>query len=170
MTHFDIHIIILMTRLYIHSITHYSKFLCKRPLSQRYTLVFRIYYLLMKVKSIAECSKGSILQYFLPTLSYHLSLRSLFCLFLSGRFTQALYCIAYLSKGVPVCYLVLLICNHLIPMLKFFSPSEHERTDCHLADNFIWKKDICNYCKIIKQDFRYKNLWKSFYFLVYFFM
>ena len=36
----------------------------------------------MQVKSIAECSKGSILQYFRPSLSYHLSLRPLFCLFL----------------------------------------------------------------------------------------
>ena len=42
----------------------------------------------MQVKSIAECSKGSILQYFLPSLCSHLSLRSLFCLFLSGCFTQ----------------------------------------------------------------------------------
>ena len=33
------------------------------------------------VKSIAKCSKGSILQYFWPSLSYHLLLRSLFCLF-----------------------------------------------------------------------------------------
>ena len=39
----------------------------------------------MQVKSIAEGSKGSILQYFQPSLSYHLALRSLFCLFLSGR-------------------------------------------------------------------------------------
>ena len=44
----------------------------------------------MQVKSIAECSKGSILQYFRPSLSYHLSLGSVFCLFLSGRFTQVL--------------------------------------------------------------------------------
>ena len=44
----------------------------------------------MQVKSIAECPKGSILQFFPPSLSYHLSLRSLFCLFLSGRFTQVL--------------------------------------------------------------------------------
>ena len=44
----------------------------------------------MQVKSIAECSKGSILQYFRTSLSYHLSLRSLFCLFLSGRCTQVL--------------------------------------------------------------------------------
>ena len=35
----------------------------------------------MQVKSIVECSKRSILQYFWPSLSYHLSLRFLFCLF-----------------------------------------------------------------------------------------
>ena len=35
----------------------------------------------MQVKSIAECSKGSILQYFEPSLSYHLSLRSCFVYF-----------------------------------------------------------------------------------------
>ena len=41
-------------------------------------------------ESIAESSKGSILQYFRPSLSYHLSLRSLFVYFLSGCFTQVL--------------------------------------------------------------------------------
>ena len=53
-------------------------------------LVFKTDYCLMQVKSIAECSKRafwmlqeSILQYFRPSLSYHLSLRPLFCLFLS---------------------------------------------------------------------------------------
>ena len=53
-------------------------------------LVFETNCRLMQVKSIAECSKRSILQYFPPALSCHLSLRSLFCLFLSGRFTQVL--------------------------------------------------------------------------------
>ena len=41
-------------------------------------MVFKTDYRLMQVKSIAECSKGSILQYFRPTLSYHLSFRHLF--------------------------------------------------------------------------------------------
>ena len=50
----------------------------------------------MQVKSIAECSKGSILQYFRPSLIYHLSLISLFCLFLSGCLRQV-YC-TYLLK------------------------------------------------------------------------
>ena len=53
-------------------------------------LVFKTNYHIMQVKSIAECSKGSILQYFRPSLIYHLSLRSPFCLFLSGRLTQVL--------------------------------------------------------------------------------
>ena len=42
---------------------------------------FKTDYRLMQVKSIAECSKGSkgsILQYFRPSLSYTLSLRSYF--------------------------------------------------------------------------------------------
>ena len=41
----------------------------------------------MQVKSIAD---WSILQYFRPSLSYHLPLRPLFCLFLSGRLRQVL--------------------------------------------------------------------------------
>ena len=60
----------------------------KQPLSKRLKIVFKN--CLMQVKSIGECSKGSILQYFWSLFSYHLSLRSLFCLFLSGHFTQAL--------------------------------------------------------------------------------
>ena len=64
---------------------------CKNDHSQKdQKLVFNTNYCLMQVKSIAECSMGSILQYFRPSLSYHLSLRSLFCLFLSGHFTQVL--------------------------------------------------------------------------------
>ena len=53
-------------------------------------LVFKTNCRLMQVKSIAEFSKGSILQYFRPSLSDNWSLRSLFCLFLSGSFTQVL--------------------------------------------------------------------------------
>ena len=42
----------------------------------------------MQVKRIAECSNGSILQYFRPSLSYHLYIRSLLCLFWSDRLRQ----------------------------------------------------------------------------------
>ena len=55
--------------------------------------------------NIASC-RSKVLQnapmlYFRPSLSYHLSLRSLFCLFLSGRFTQVLLFIFQISC---VCY------------------------------------------------------------------
>ena len=49
--------------------------------------VFNTNKCLLQVKIIAVCS---ILQFFRPLLSYHLSLRSLLCLILSGRFTQVL--------------------------------------------------------------------------------
>ena len=41
----------------------------------------------------------SILQYFRPSLSYHLSLRSLFCIFLSGHFTQVLLFLIHRRKN-----------------------------------------------------------------------
>ena len=52
----------------------------------------------MQIKCIAECSKRGLLQYFRPSLSYHLSLRPLFCLFLSGCFTQVLLYAKALDK------------------------------------------------------------------------
>ena len=48
---------------------------------RRPKLVFKTDYCFMQVNSIAECSNGSILKYFWPSLSYHLSLRPSFCLF-----------------------------------------------------------------------------------------
>ena len=64
-------------------------------------LVFKTDYPLMQVKSIAECSKGCSLQYFRPSLSYHLPLISLFCLFLSGRSRQVLL---YLQREIKSTY------------------------------------------------------------------
>ena len=61
-------------------------------------MVFKTDYRLMRVKSIAECSKESILQYFRPSLSNQLTLRPLFCRFLSGCFTQYLLYIIYLGE------------------------------------------------------------------------
>ena len=60
----------------------YRKTCVQRPLSKDRKLVFKTDYRLMQAKSI--------LQYFRPSLRCHLSLRPLFCLFLSGRFTQVL--------------------------------------------------------------------------------
>ena len=62
----------------------YSKTCLKRPLKRKTKIVFKtdyILYRLMQDEPIAECSNWSILQYFRPSLSYHLSVRSLFCLF-----------------------------------------------------------------------------------------
>ena len=49
-------------------IGHHSK---RRP-----KLVFKTDYRLIQVKSIAECSKRNILQYFRPSLSYHLHIKT----------------------------------------------------------------------------------------------
>ena len=48
---------------------------------RRPIIFFKTYYCLMHVKSIAECSKGSILQYFRPPLSCHLLLRPFLSIF-----------------------------------------------------------------------------------------
>ena len=77
----------------------YSKTCLKGHSQRRPKLVFKTDYCLMQVKSIAECSKRSILQYFGPSLSYYLSLRSLFCLFLRGRLRLVLL---YLKFDFPI--------------------------------------------------------------------
>ena len=51
---------------------------------------------LMKVKSIAECSPWSILQYFWPALSDNWYWKPICILFVSGRFTQVLL---YIQNG-----------------------------------------------------------------------
>ena len=70
--------------------TIYSRTCLKRPLSERPKTGFKTNYRLTQVKSIAECSPWSIIQSFRPSLSYHLSLRSLFCLILSCHLRQVL--------------------------------------------------------------------------------
>ena len=80
----------------------YSKTCLKDRSQKAKKMVFKTNYRLMQVKSIAECSKGSILQYFRPSLSYHLSLRSSLCLFLSGHLRQVLLFIIYYELHVLV--------------------------------------------------------------------
>ena len=63
----------------------YSKACVKRTLSNRPNC-FRANYRLMQVKVLQNAS-SAILS---TSLGYNLSLRSLFCLFLSGRVTQGL--------------------------------------------------------------------------------
>ena len=68
----------------------------------------------MQVKSIAECSKGSILQYFRSALSNHMALRPLLCLFLSG-------CLRQVSLYYRVSFLIILVVNLSLCILDNFS-------------------------------------------------
>ena len=70
-----------------HTGYEYSKTCLKRPLKKKTKIGFEDQLLL---NAGQKYCKGSILQYFQPSLCYHLSLRSLFCLFLSGRLRQVL--------------------------------------------------------------------------------
>ena len=90
----------------------------------------------MQVKSIAECSKGSILQYFQPPLSYHLSLRFLFCLILSGHFTQVL--------------LFTLVTNLCLKAGEFFSYNNVEYEYSHNY-SVVFKNPKIRVLKIAKQ-------------------
>ena len=76
----------------------YSKTCLKQPLSKSPKIGFKTDYRIMQFKSIAECSKESILQYFRPALSYHMALRPFF-LFLSGRFRQVLLYVTWANPG-----------------------------------------------------------------------
>ena len=53
----------------------------KPVLSGHSKLVFKTDYRLIQVKSIAECSNMTILQFFRPLLSYNLSIRSFLSIF-----------------------------------------------------------------------------------------
>ena len=59
-------------------------------LKQRPKIGFQDPLLLNTVQKYCRMLQESILQYFRPSLSYHLSLRPLFCLFLGDRLRQVL--------------------------------------------------------------------------------
>ena len=69
----------------VHDSLIYSKSCVKRPLSKRPKIGFQDRLSLNVGQKYCR-----MLQYFRPSLSYQLSIRSLFCLLLSGRFTQVL--------------------------------------------------------------------------------
>ena len=68
----------------------YSKTYLKRPLSKRSKNDFQDQLLLNAGQNCCKMVQGSIVQYFRPALIYHLSLRFLFCLFLSDHLRQVL--------------------------------------------------------------------------------
>ena len=71
-------------------------------------------------------SLWSILQYFRPSLSYHLSIRPLFCLFLSGRLRQVLlYIFSVMEIGTSIgmiengCMLTMIQCFRTFTVYLF---------------------------------------------------
>ena len=95
---------------------------------------FKTDYRLIQVKSIAECSKESILQYFRPSLSYHLSSRSLFCLLLIGRLRQVLLYLK-MHKSAAKLFIVhyrALMTDSLTRLLRY--------TGCFVPLLYVWNK------------------------------
>ena len=135
----------------------YSKTCVKWPLSKRPKMGFKTNYLLMQVKSIAECSKGSILNYFRPSLSYQLSLRSLFCLFLSGHITQVLLHFHQYLSLFPYIRIIAFIqlmalCESLHQIWQLFSPLKQlpsSISQLTLLGNFT--------CFLLSADFFFKT-------------
>ena len=74
----------------IYICKRYSKICVNRPLSNRPKNGFQEQVSLNAGRKYGRMSSWSILQCFRPSLSYHLLLRYLFRLYLSGRFTQVL--------------------------------------------------------------------------------
>ena len=81
-----------------HYTPHYSKTCLKWSLKIDKTKILVTNGSLMKVKSIVECSKGCILQYFWPALSDNLSWKkTIFDLFESDRFRQVLLYVKFIK-------------------------------------------------------------------------
>ena len=76
--------------IYIVYIRTYSKTCLKRLLSKRPQIGFQDQLSLNAGQKNCRMLQREHSAIFRPSLSYYLSLRSLFCLFLSGRFTQDL--------------------------------------------------------------------------------
>ena len=94
----QIHRLVRAFAMCIHQIWMYSKTCLKWPLSKRPKVGFQVklsldvgqrYCRMLQWEHFAILSTF-IKQYFRPSVSYHLSLRPLFCLFLSGCLRQAL--------------------------------------------------------------------------------
>ena len=68
----------------------YSKTCLKRPLKTKSKFGFQYRLSLNAGQKYCRMLQESILHYFRPSLSYHLSLRNLFCLFLSGCLRRVL--------------------------------------------------------------------------------
>ena len=81
----------LLSTLYPNSyLIKYGKTCLKKPLKKKTKVGFQDRFSLNEGQKYCRMLQGSILQYFRPSFSYHLSLRPLFCLILSGHLRQGL--------------------------------------------------------------------------------
>ena len=129
-------------------------------------LFFKSEYRLMQVKSIADWSKGRILQYFRPSLSYHLSLRSVFCLVLSDRLIQVLRHVC-VRKAMNRISLIICpvwsessLCDQWITMVPSIIHTDSEDSDqtdrihrlasvtAALFDFCVWRQRINHECDL----------------------
>ena len=95
----------------------YSKTCLKRPLNKKTKNVFQDQLSLKAGQNYCRMLQESILQYFRPSLSYHLSLRPFLCLFLSGPIRQGLLYI--LISGVGETWSFLYMCLDLSAISHF---------------------------------------------------
>ena len=86
-------------------VINYSKTCFKQPLKKKTEIGFQDRLWLNADQKYYRMLLESILQYFRPSLSYHLSLRPLFCLFLTGFTVEIML---FFKKGYPCFYWVLL--------------------------------------------------------------
>ena len=78
----------------------YNKTCFKRPLKNNTKIGFQGRLSLNAGQKYCRMLQECILLYFIPSVSYHLSKRPLFCLFLSGHLRQVLlYCVSFFSEG-----------------------------------------------------------------------
>ena len=90
-----------MIQYYSFLLEWYSKTCVKRPLSKRPKINFQYQLSLNASQKYCRMLQGDH-SAVLSTLSYHLSLRSLFCLFLSDRFSQVLLYVSTYVEFITV--------------------------------------------------------------------
>ena len=103
----------------------------------------------MQVKSIAECSKGSILQHFRPSLNYHLPSRLVLSFFEWPLKTGFTVCIIFQ-------YWSFSLYDSLIPYLQVNSPSTH----CLLGSFSCF---CCRLLTFSKLTFSFKKFFQEHY-------
>ena len=100
---------------------------------RRRNLVFKTDFYLMQVKCIAEWPKGSILQYFCPSLSYHSSLKPLFCLFFVWTLKTG-FTVHESWLRLNSCYIIVVFCYR---SRSKFSPIDRQVVDARWQSNVM---------------------------------